>query len=806
MSQAPIQAEGRSAVAAAGDVVDDVIDCEEDVEVQVPRGMPQPSQPSPQEVARHNLTHWPYRSWCPHCVSCRRPNSHHRKSRPSSSRNIPLFCADYCFVKDSADEQMDTILAGRLYPSKAVLATVCSNKGNDELAIARLTSFIKEAGIPKLVYKSDQEHAITFMIEEALRRSGRSGIPEEPDTFNSGLQQAVAEFSAVGESASNGKAERTVQAVEDMVRTLKSALESRIKSRIGTGTAIMKWLVEHVATILNRYSVNQDGQTPYFASHGKRPSDRLVEFGEKVFFFVPKKARAKLDHRWRLGTFIGISSSSNENFVALPNGNVVRSRSVARVVEEHRWDAEAILAVRGVPGRCTPNGPESIGPDIEESMHPHLEGDAEIRDVAEDDDALVRKDRKQVIDPQIRITARDHRLYGYTSGCTRCDDLKRNADKPHRHHNNECRLRMYLAWKEHGDVKWNAVKHIVEPDVEERPSDKATVDFKNFGAIAPETPIEDYGLDDIGEWNPAAAEQPDMPPRVSANDPEDPDVQAFYPSDMEDDDQLLMDGSKPMDLGDDRNDDDDSPDAMIDALVGAGTCPKAAQLFTYAVMRKDLPSSFMEIYGRGSIMKEANGPRRALNIEGLAALDIRTFKPDGSPWDFNRRSDRNLARSLIDERQPTWIIGSPPCTSFSIWNQNLNFKNMPKEKVRELIAEGRKHLSFVTSLYRKQLQLGRHFLHEHPVSATSWKEPQIMALTKDPRVHCVVADQCQYALTTPAEGSPDVQLPALKPTRFMTSSPQMAAELNKRCPRIHQHQHCTWLEVVVLKLRSIQLD
>ena len=80
---------------------------------------------------------------------------------------------------------------------------------------------------------------------------------------------------------------------------------------------------------------------------------------------------------------------------------------------------------------------------------------------------------------------------------------------------------------------------------------------------------------------------------------------------------------------------------------------------------------------------------------------------------------------------------------------------MPKEKVRELIAEGRKHLSFVTSLYRKQLQIGRHFLYEHPVSATSWKEPQIMALAKDPRVHCVVADQCQYGLTTPAEGSPN---------------------------------------------------
>ena len=81
------------------------------------------------------------------------------------------------------------------------------------------------------------------------------------------------------------------------------------------------------------------------------------------------------------------------------------------------------------------------------------------------------------------------------------------------------------------------------------------------------------------------------------------------------------------------------------------------------------------------------------------------------------------------------------------------------------------HLNFVTFLYRKQLLEGRHFLHEHPASALSWKEPQISALAKDPRVHCVVADQCQYGLTTPAEGDPDKLMSALKPTRFMTSSP-----------------------------------
>ena len=149
---------------------------------------------------------------------------------------------------------MTTVLAGRIYPTCQVLATVCDAKGvHDELAIARLTNFVKEAGFAKLVYKSDQENAITAMVEAAIRQAGRAGVPEEPETFNSGLYQAVGELSAVGSSASNGRAERTVQAVEDLLRTLKSALESRIQSRIDSKHPIMRWLVEHTASILNRF-------------------------------------------------------------------------------------------------------------------------------------------------------------------------------------------------------------------------------------------------------------------------------------------------------------------------------------------------------------------------------------------------------------------------------------------------------------------------------------------------------------------------------------------------------------------------
>ena len=83
--------------------------------------------------------------------------------------------------------------------------------------------------------------------------------------------------------------------------------------------------------------------------------------------------------------------------------------------------------------------------------------------------------------------------------------------------------------------------------------------------------------------------------------------------------------------------------------------------------------SFAEINGRGSIMDMAPGAKRDLNIEGLHALDIRTKKPNGRHWDFNKASDRQEVRRLVEDLKLTWLIGSPPCTAFSQL-QNLNFR------------------------------------------------------------------------------------------------------------------------------------
>ena len=112
---------------------------------------------------------------------------------------------------------------------------------------------------------------------------------------------------------------------------------------------------------------------------------------------------------------------------------------------------------------------------------------------------------------------------------------------------------------------------------------------------------------------------------------------------------------------------------------------------------------------------------------------------------------------------------------------------MSPQRVKAILNEGRRHLHFVISLYKIQLEGGRHFLHEHPQSATSWEDAQMKRLRSHPRVGTMVSDQCQYGLTTPGlEGN---LMPAKKPTCWASISIQMLSRLSARCPGDHEHQH-----------------
>ena len=171
------------------------------------------------------------------------------------------------------------------------------------------------------------------------------------------------------------------------------------------------------------------------------------------------------------------------------------------------------------------------------------------------------------------------------------------------------------------------------------------------------------------------------------------------------------------------NNDDAAEEAMVESLRVAGMSQVDAKTISGKMFafESQEPATFMEVYGR-SIFDQAHIQRRNLNIKGLGALDFRTLKPDGQPWNFCVRADRKLARDMMNRLEPDWIVGAPPCTPFSIWNHGINFKKMDPTKVEGMIREGVQHLKFVCSLYRKQIRRGKYFLHEHPATAVSWRE------------------------------------------------------------------------------------
>jgi hypothetical protein len=107
---------------------------------------PTPNQPTLSEYLDHGVTHYPYRSWCPHCVEGRGRELGHEcpKAVPGA---VPIVSFDYAFIGDqreisdqegfeAAGEGAIKILVVRKSKSKCLFAHVVPSKGVDEKGFA----------------------------------------------------------------------------------------------------------------------------------------------------------------------------------------------------------------------------------------------------------------------------------------------------------------------------------------------------------------------------------------------------------------------------------------------------------------------------------------------------------------------------------------------------------------------------------------------------------------------------------------------------------------------------------------------
>jgi hypothetical protein len=137
----------------------------------------------------------------------------------------------------------------------------------------------------------------------------------------------------------------------------------------------------------------------------------------------------------------------------------------------------------------------------------------------------------------------------------------------------------------------------------------------------------------------------------------------------------------------------------------------------------------------------------SLGFSAGFALDLTTADENGVPWDFSIAARRRAAIRKVQEEKPYLLVGSPMRAAFCILQQ-LNYGKMAAERVERLITEALVHFHFCFILHEMQRSSGRLFLHEHPATATSWKDPKVCEFVEKEDVWTTVMRMCQYGMVS----------------------------------------------------------
>ena len=334
--------------AAAADVGEDVaheamhVDEGRDRPVGDPKAVAKPVGPSAEERAKHMLSHIPAQPWCEFCLSGRGKDAAHRVES-TDERTQNLIQLDYAFVSEEVvvcDEEAiskRTLLIGVDTDTGAPLASVVTKKGPEPFVVALVCRFIKSLGVGNIVLASDGENAIGSLIAAVAKQLKSDGI------------KTVVRSAPRGSPQSNGGAERMVQTIMGLVRTITFSFESRASLKVPVASTLFPWIVRHSAWLWHRFAPHGPAkQSSYFRVHGGNYHGAIAEIFEVVMAREPF-TRSKMDPRFVRSMWLGKSELSDEHLVMDANGDVWSTRAVRRRPNSDDIDLNLLRALDSVP-------------------------------------------------------------------------------------------------------------------------------------------------------------------------------------------------------------------------------------------------------------------------------------------------------------------------------------------------------------------------------------------------------------------------------------------------------------------------
>ena len=209
-----------------------------------PKGLPAPGEPTLTERREHELTHLPFRSWCPTCVRAKSKQNHSRTLKTKQ----PVIQLDYAFLGDNSENPQVTLVTAIDLLSGLGLSRVVPSKGRSVHAQAELRRFVLETGRTFGILQIDPEPSLKALVAEITSEAGGLSVRHSP----TGWKQAQG---AVGTLQSNLYAQ---------IRALKLDLEARYPGfDLSITHPLFSWLVKHAQWLLNRYAQKSDGLTPF---------------------------------------------------------------------------------------------------------------------------------------------------------------------------------------------------------------------------------------------------------------------------------------------------------------------------------------------------------------------------------------------------------------------------------------------------------------------------------------------------------------------------------------------------------------
>jgi len=294
------------------------------------KAVPIPPQPSAKDTADHMLIHAPFKPWCEFCVMSRsRANQHPHTSDPvqDAQREHPTVQCDYFFMEAGKEDAVVALLMVDVW--SRYVSVMPLKPRNAQTVGNALVKFLSEVGrVEKTELAGDNEPVLAAGMRFCQKTRAALGL------------QIILTWNRTYEKTRASVAERFVQTVRGLQKTLISHLESAIQATIPAGHPMCQWAAMHSAWIYDRFHIHSSLRTtPYQSLFGRPYSGKIACFGQTIFGLDPKADKYR--PACIRGAWLGKDAA--DMGLIFDGQIVISTKAVRRIGEE--WDATLVLGV-----------------------------------------------------------------------------------------------------------------------------------------------------------------------------------------------------------------------------------------------------------------------------------------------------------------------------------------------------------------------------------------------------------------------------------------------------------------------------